>query len=807
MTESENWPLSELRIVDLTSQIAGPYSTKIFVDAGAEVVKVEPVDGDPLRSWSASGQDLSGRDGALFQFLNAGKKSVVWDLESDSGRERLLRLAARADLLFEDFGPGGLARYGIEFETLHQRNPRLCVVSISSFGLEGPWADRPATEWTLGAELGATAYRGLPARGPVGAGGRLGEWVAGTYAAVGALTAWRAARRAGRGQHVDLSMFEAMNLSMTTFHDLFGQFYDGPLAQALEIPSILPAKDGWIGVCTYTAQQWTDFCSMLGRPDISADERFFDGTARMQEMDFMQGVIHEWTEQHTVDEIIEIATAMRIPVAPVGNGQTVLEMDQFVERGVFVDHPAGFKQPRTPYLVGGMSMPPLRLAPLLGADTADIEAGLSDLPRASPSPPDTDPIPLPFEGLRVIDLTAFWAGPIVTTTLGALGADVVKIESIQRPDGMRFSGTVRNDMLWEYASVFHGANPSKRGITLDLDHEEGKALLRRLLEDADVVIENFSARVMENFGFTWDVLHSISSKLISVRMPAWGLDGPWRDRVGFAPSVEQASGLAWITGYTDLPLILRGVCDPVGGMHGIVALTLALEQRDRTGSGMLVELPLVEPALNIAAEQVIEYTAYGELLTRNRNRGPVATPQAVFVCQPSARETRYEKKHLAIAVTNDREWRLLVSVLGDPQWAMNPEYEGEAGRRRSEDEIEERIAEAVLDQDCDELVDRLLAAGVPAATLVNAHMISPNPQLEARGFLQLIEHPVTGTKRYPGLPFRYSSRPAGWQTSPPPTLGQHNEEVLGVGLGLSDAELEDLREKKVIGKRPAFEIS
>jgi crotonobetainyl-CoA:carnitine CoA-transferase CaiB-like acyl-CoA transferase len=808
MTQPGNPPLAGVRIVDLSSEIAGPYATKIFVDAGADVVKVESVAGDPLRRWTTSGQDLAGRDGALFQFLNAGKKSVVWDLDAEPGRDRLLRLVADADIVVEDFGPGGLAARRIDFDTLHALNPRLCLLSISSFGLEGPWADRPATEWTLGAEVGSTAYRGLPERGPLGAGGRLGEWIAGSYGAVGALTAWRAARLSGRGQHVDLSMFEAMNLSMTTFHDLFGQFFEGPLAQAIEIPSILPARDGWVGVCTYTAQQWTDFCALLGRPDVSADDRFFDGTARMQHMEFMQSVIHEWTQRHTVDEIIELGTAMRIPVAPIGNGKTVLEMDQFRERGVFVDNPAGFKQPRTPYLVSGMPTPPLRPAPVLGADTAEIEAALTPGSESGTSPPpiESGSVPLPFDGLRVVDLTAFWAGPIVTATLGALGADVVKVESVQRPDGMRFSGTVRNDMLWEYAAVFHGANPSKRGITLDLDREEGKALLRRLLEGADVVIENFSARVMENFGFTWDVMHSIQPRLISVRMPAWGLDGPWKDRVGFAPSVEQASGLAWTTGYEDMPLILRGVCDPVGGMHGIVALICALEERERTGAGMLVELPLVEPALNIAAEQVIEYTAYGELLTRHGNRSAFASPQAVFACRPSSSEARYEKKHLAISVANDEQWQALISVLGSPDWAKNPEFAAEAGRRRHEDAIEGHLAEELSGEDCDVIAGRLLSAGVPASALVNAHFISPNPQLEARGFLQLLDRPITGVKRYPGLPFRFSSRSPGWHTCPPPTLGQHNEAVLSGELGLSESDLDELREKKIIGKRPAFEM-
>ena len=806
MPESQSHPLSGVRVIDLSTQIAGPYATKMHVDVGAEVIKVEGPIGDPLRGWSASKQPLAGRDGALFQFLNGGKQSVDWDLESDAGRDHFLRLCQTADLVVESGGPGWLAARGIGFDRLREHLAGISLVSISHFGLQGPWAERPATEFTLQAEVGSTAYRGLPERGPVAAGGRIGEWAAGAAAAVAALATWRSARRSGVGLHADLSMLETMSLTMTTYHDLFGQFVPGfAIPQALETPSIEPTKDGWIGLCTYTGQQWKDLCRLMGRPEIGDDERFFDGNARMQHLDFIRSAIHGWTRQHTMEEVIELAGLMRIPVSPIGDGKAVLEFDQFRERGVFQDHPNGFKAPRVPYLVNGMSLPGFRSAPRLGADRARIEASL---PAAAPAfePISKDAVKPAFDGLRVIDLTAFWAGPFATGILAALGADVVKVESIQRPDGMRFAGAVPSERLWETSPIFHGCNMTKRAITLNLDSQEGKALLRRLLTDADVVIENFSARVMENFGFTWDALHEINPRLISVRMPAWGLEGPWKDRTGFAPSVEQASGLAWMTGYEDMPLIPRGVCDPVGGMHTVFALAMGLEERDRTGQGMLVEVPLVEPALNMAAEQVIEWTAYGVFLKRRGNRGPVASPQAVFECQPSKREARYEKKFAALSIVTDAQWAVLVDLLGRPAWALAGEYASEAGRRAGEDLIEKELAKWFAGQDCDEVVDRLLKSGLPAATLINGYMLSPNAQLDARAFRKELEHAVSGTKAYAGLPFQLSNDAAvryGWAA---PTIGAFNREVLGGELGLSEAELSDLREKQVIGDRPAFDI-
>jgi crotonobetainyl-CoA:carnitine CoA-transferase CaiB-like acyl-CoA transferase len=808
LSEVAPQPLAGVRVLDLSTQIAGPYASKMLVDAGADVIKVEGPDGDPLRRWSASGQDLSGRDGALFQFLNGGKRSVLWDLTTEPGRERFLRACASADLVLEDGVNGCLEDFGLSFEALQRVAPALSLVSVSPYGKQGPWAHRPVTDFTIQAEIGSTAYRGLPERGPVAAGGRIAEWSAGAATAVACMAAWRSARASGVGLHADLSIFETACLCLTTYHDLYGQFIPGfAIPQAIETPSIEPCEDGWIGICTYTAQQWRDLCVLVGRPDVGEDPLYRDGSARMQHLEFIREILHAWTRQHTRAEITELLGLMRIPVAPIGDGQSVLEVDQFVERGVFVDHPGGFKAPRVPYGIGGRPRPALRSAPRLGAHTRELEDSLASAESTAAAsavgagPGTARPA---FDGLRVVDLTAFWAGPFSTGMLAALGADVVKVESIQRPDGMRYAGAVPSEALWETCPIYQSCNLSKRGITLNLDAEEGKALLRRLLADADVVIENFSARVMENFGFTWEVLHEINPRLVSVRMPAWGLDGPWRDRTGFAPSVEQASGLAWITGYEDMPLIPRGVCDPVGGMHAVFALAVALEERDRTGEGMVVEVPLVEPALNLAAEQVIEWTAYGAFLTRRENRGPVASPQGVFRCGPSARETRYDKRDVAIAVANDAQWSALVDVLGRPGWACDAALESETGRRAAEDEIEARLAEWLADQDCDEVADRLSGAGIPAAALINGYMISPNPQLEARGFRHTFTHPVSGEKRYAGLPFTLSDEAASVYAAPAPTLGQHNFEVLSE-LGLTRDEIRALAEKQVIGTRPSFE--
>ncbi|MCP4907118.1 MAG: CoA transferase [bacterium] len=788
-------PLDGLRILDLSTEIAGPYGTKLLTDAGADVIKLESPEGDPLRRWSASHTSIAeAGSGALFKFLNTSKRGAVADLESPAGRKLFLDLAGKVDVVIESLGAGRLEALGLGWGVLHELNARLSLVSISDWGGKGPYAERPTTEWILQAASGATAFRGLAERGPVGAGGRVGEWCGSAYVATGALSAFFSARRTGQGQHVDLSLFECILHSITIYHaSIDSQFHPGPMPLVLETPSIEPAKDGWVGFCAYTGQQWKDFCSMIGRPDLAEEEKYFDQMARMRELSVIQEAMHSWTLEHTVDEIIEVSSLLRIPCVPIGNGRTVLEMAHLRDRGVFIDNPAGFKQPRAPYRMAHEPRP-LVAAPVLGEHQSEVEAVASS-PRPSPSEA-TGESAFPFEGLRVVDLTAFWAGPTVTNFLAQLGADVVKIESIQRPDGMRFMATVPGDRFYEWGPVYHGVNPGKRCLTLDLNQDRGLAILRRLIEGADILTENFSARVMENFGLTWETLQEWNPKLIVVRMPAFGLDGPWKDRAGWASNVDQVSGMAWVTGYEDFPIIVRAACDPVGGMHAAFALLLGLEWRRQTGEGQLVEVPLVEPALSLAAEQVIEFTANGDLLTASGNRGPFAAPQGIY---PTG-----DEKPLAMAVATDAQWCALCELLGSPSWALEPGLETQAGRRAAHDAIDAELSKWFSERPCFESVERLIEAGIPASWVTDGHSVRPHPQLEDREFFQTLEHPEAGSVDYPVLPMKFSGLGPKLHRAPPPTLGQHNEEILRGELGMSSEEIEALREHETIGTRPAF---
>jgi crotonobetainyl-CoA:carnitine CoA-transferase CaiB-like acyl-CoA transferase len=794
-------PLAGVRVLDLSSEIAGPYCTKLLADAGADVLKIEhPDGGDPLRRWSASGRLLDlGEDGVLFRFLNTSKRSAAVDYRSVAGRERLLALATEADLVVESFTPGTIEALGLGPEALWQRNSRVSVVSISPFGRGGPWSRRPATEFTLQAWCGSTASRGTADRPPIAAGGRLGEWLGGAYAAAAALTAYHGARRTGRGEHVDLALLEVMSLTMApntmVWESLAGR--PGPFGRTVEIPSIEPARDGWVGFCTITAQQWRDFLVLIERPALVDDEALARWDERALRVADVNAMIHSWTRRHAVAEIVERAVALRIPVAAIGTGETVTRFDHFVARGAFVPHPgASFVQPRPPYRLSDAPLRPFSPAPALGAHACKWLP--DDAPRACERAGEGIDGRGPLAGLRVVDLTAFWAGPFATHYLAAMGADVIKVESIQRPDGMRFQ-SVRpptSDGWWEWSALYQTVNLGKRGITLDLGRPAGVELITRLLAGADAAVENFSPRVMDNLGLRYDDLAARNPRLIMVRMPAFGLDGPWRDRVGFAQTMEQLTGMAWLTGFADGPPILpRGPCDPLAGLHAVVALLVALEHRARTGRGQLVESTMVEAALNAAAEMALEYGAHGVRLARDGNRGPVGAPQNLYAC-------RGVDRWLALAIATDDHWQALVEAMGRPAWSRDEALATAAGRRAAHDVIDEAIGAWCADRDVEALAEELVARGIPAAPVVSAARLKGNPQLRARGFFETIVHPVVGSHAHPTLPLRRPAERARWFTRASPTLGQHTEEVLRDVLGLDGDAIARLRADAIIGDRP-----
>jgi crotonobetainyl-CoA:carnitine CoA-transferase CaiB-like acyl-CoA transferase len=535
-----------------------------------------------------------------------------------------------------------------------------------------------------------------------------------------------------------------------------------------------------------------NFLLLIERPDLLDDADLATFSGRVARGDEWRDVMHAFLGQHTVDEIVERAAALRIPVAPVCNGETILDNEHLVARGVFVENPAGFVQPRPPYLIDGEHVRPFTAAPALGEHTDSVESR----PAPTPTDPGADPHQLPLAGLKVLDLTSWWAGPSSTQFLATMGAEVVHVESTSHPDGMRMTGYFygRPDW-WEWGHMFVAVNTDKLGVTLDLGTERGRELCAELIEWADVVVENFAPRVVEGWGLDRDGMLAINPDIVFCRMPAFGLSGPWRERVGFAQTMEQLT-MAWITGYADdQPMIPRGPCDPLAGLHSAVAMLTALVERDRRGSGVFIESTMLEAALNVCAQPIIEHSAYGRLMGRMGNRSPYAAPQGVY-------EAPGFENWLAISIASDDQWKGLRAALGEPAWAAGSDLDDLAGRTAAHDAIDEHLrAWAVGIDDVDAAVEHLVALGVPAARAWDPRILYQHPQLVARRFFEDVDHGSIGVHPVPSMPYRYSTVDR-WTHHASATLGQHNHDVLTRILGLDDAAIAQLAADGIIGTRP-----
>jgi crotonobetainyl-CoA:carnitine CoA-transferase CaiB-like acyl-CoA transferase len=493
----------------------------------------------------------------------------------------------------------------------------------------------------------------------------------------------------------------------------------------------------------------------IGREDLCADDELITFLGRFMRADEVHDVLHGFTMQHTAEEMVDICSAARVPAAVVGNGALLPEFAQTRARGSFVRQPGEeWIRPRAPFRFSAVA------DRALTAPTTDL-VSMSD-PGGSPIDRASRVVvgERPFTGLRVVDFTAFWSGPFSTAWLCSMGADVIKVESVQRPDGLRFNATIRpkeEPRFYEMSALWHTTNLGKRDITLDLGSPDGLALAKRLIETADVVTENFSPGVMDGFGLTYDDVRAINPGVVMLRLPAFGLEGPWRDRGGFAQTMEQITGMAWLTGYDGgPPIIPGGVVDPMVGTHTALALVAALDHRERTGAGQLVEMPMIEVAAAVTAEQVIDASMGRPLPGRRGAHG-------VYRC------------------AGDDRW----VAIDEATDALDPAARGAwCADRTPEDAAAE-----------------LRADGIAAAAVVPAYSVLDDPQLAARRFFEPLDHPDVGTQDYPGWPMRLSAGPAVAWRGPAPTLGQHTGEVLRE-LGVSDAELDRLRAAHVIGTEP-----
>jgi crotonobetainyl-CoA:carnitine CoA-transferase CaiB-like acyl-CoA transferase len=791
--------LSHLRVVEVGSSPAASYAARLFADFGADVQKVEPPGGDPLRR--AAPLTPQGQS-AWFAFLNFNKSSVSLDAADSGASSRLAELIGASDILIDGRNIDLADCPAIDMAEVKRRHPGLIHVETSWFGHDGPYADFAATDSTIRALTGLVKLvgpeEGPPMHAPDFQTGILG----GLWGFIAAASSVLGRMEDGDGRTSHLSLFEA-SIAVTEYI-MFEAFSRGDIMRRIGVNRFWPTfpvgiyetKEGWLGVTTVTPAQWRSFCEMLGLLDLRDDKNLFLGVDRLAHVERIESRILPRLKQRTAQEWFAEGLRRKIPIVPVPGIAELIADEEKRSRGAIVPIEIGSERGFT---AGSMQRltgtPPRRggKVPGIGEQQA---AGARTQAVHAPAAATGRKAGLPLAGVRVVDFSMGWAGPVCTRTLADLGADVIKIEAIQYPDWWR--GVDRRpayvmEKQYEKTVRYCIMNRNKRGITLDLARDRGLNLAQRLVADADLVVDNYSVDVLPKLGLGYAVVSKLNPKLVMMSMSAFGAGSMHRDCRAYGSTLEQGSGLPSVVGDPSGPPVMSHTAfgDAVGGLNGCAAVLTALIHARLTGKGQFIDLSQIECMMPFAAPWIVAHSIDGKPPQRHGNRHPDFVPHGCFRCAG-------EDGWIVVAVSDDAMWPRLAGLLGRDDWANNPSLGSAAGRRRIESEIEAAITQWTMIRSADEAMAALQAAGIASGVARLPIELLDDPQLHARGFIQEIDRPFIGKHPQPSLPFREGERPLAIRSAPP-TLGEHNREILYGVLGLSDAEIEELAREGIIG--------
>jgi len=800
-------PLEGIRVVEFGAGVAPAYCGKLLAGLGADVVKVEQPGGDQLRAAGPfPGDQPDAEKSGLFLHLNTSKRGVVLESSDAASREGLM---ARADVAVFADTPKELAALGVDFAAIRTRYPRLIVANVATFGLSGPYANYLGGEliaYTLG---GYALLTGSPNRQPIKSYGHLVEYQAGAQAALGIAAALHARESTGRGQLVDVSSMEAATFMLGAVEQsayFYGRISRRNGTRLLGFPdqqpypsTIRPCRDGYVHA--HSNNRHRDLLGALIpnprllEPDLIA--------MMMGHADEIDAIMDEWLATRDRDEIVREAQDLRLPFTEVMTPGEVLENEHHRLRGSFIElnHPVAgrVRQPNFPFRMSA-SETALRPAPLLGQHTEDIRA---EFQQSVPPLPETPPLSnpqKPLAGFRVIDFTNAVAGPIASFILADLGADVIKVEAPNgRPRnaaGMAPLADGAEDLPWNRIMMFNELNHGKRAVSLDVAAPDGRELFLKLAAKADAVVQNFSPRVMANLGIDYESLRAVNPGIVLVSMPAFGLDGPYRDRVAYGPGIDAMSGLAHLSGYEDGPPMKPGnfFCDQQSGVLAAFATQTALWQRRLSGLGQHVELAMIEGEFQVLADAYLDFEWNRRERIRCGNDHPNFAPHDTYRCSG-------EDAWVAIAVETNDQWQRLCAAIDRPELAIDPHY-ATAGERHANRALLRPELEAWTSQRTHyEAQETLQAAGVPAAAALNCLEILSDPHVVARHGFEYVDAPGVGATPYPRIAFLLDETPVPISKAAP-GFAEDNAAVYRDLLGLSDEELASLTDRGITPDSP-----
>lgn len=758
--------IASLSVLELAGCASAALCTKLFAGFGARVLRI------PAPA-SAETFPLSAEEHAWF---NTGKSDLAVDWNSEADRRAFERLLDGADLVVDGWGVDVLGSLGLDPETLAQRWPRLILCQLTPFGQTGPYRNFKAEDITLYAMSGLMNSTGDGAREPLNARPRIARVTAAlnAYAACGMALLRR--ERDGSGDVIDVSIHESAIENIETA--LSDHLHLGKVARrANDNHALVPwrtysCKDGWATIVGGPMRHWLKGAALFGEPQLLQPPLSEIG-GRMEHREAFETLIRPWLAQHTREEIFHAGQKRGLAWGHIAHLSEVLDSPQMLARGFFVEHDdtelGRYRMPgaiyRGPDCVWQDRPRPAAPIPIMQA-SREVRAS------PPPAPAGRRGIRKPaLAGIKVVDFSHDWAGPHCGRLLADFGAEVTKVEYVKLLDSGRGG---RRDMIDEHPRVWN-LHRGKRSVTLDLKDPEQFRICEALIREADVLIENSRAGVMDRKGLSREHLQRLNPRLVHVAMSGFGATGPLASYAGYGGTLESLSGLQTLTGYRDDgPRYRVRELDVLNGITPAGAVLAALWHRERTGRGQYVDFSELEGCAWYAGEHFVRASREKRDPAVLGNRHPQFAPQGCYPCAGA-------DQWLTLCVRSDLQWQRLAALIGGG--ALDPAYNRNEQRRERHDELDALIAGWLQTQDATAAMHRLQELGIAAGRVLNTYDLTRDPHLGARAWF--IE---SSEGRFPGPPFCFRDGGQTWRWRGP-RLGEHNAEIFGrlaPGLALPD---------------------
>ena len=792
-------PLTGIRVLDLCD-LRGQSCGRMLADLGAEVILVEP----PAGMSSRRRAPVVDSQSLYFATHNANKLSVQLDLENQEGKNNFLTLVRSSDMLIDGGDKNIWEMLSTSHAQLRSIYPDLIILSITDFGLQGPYKDFTATEsvhMAMSTVLSRSGTNGSP---PLLPPGELALETAAIQAAWVALLAYWQRSHNGKGDLLDFSINDAIAQTIDPGVGASGNvaagrtaievathgrpevnFIPGKLPSVALLYPIFKCADGHIRICVLDPRQWRSMSEWLGPDHPFTHPKFRVAINRLLNIDAINKLMANLFENQTREHLFAQGQKRGIPIASINLPSEVFDNDHFVQRNLFTKIDIGGKKGKAPsgyFCIDGRRIGINTLAPKLGANTQDL--------LSSPKVKDALPVTggesrKPLGEILVLDLGVIVAGGDLGRLFADQGATVIKVENKAYPDGLRQS--IDNNPV---PISFAQANRNKKSLGLNLRSDKGRELFLCLAKDADVVISNFKPGTMESLGLGYEILREINPGIICAESSAMGSAGPQARTMGYGPLVRASTALSGLWRYPEKDMGF-GDCLTIFPDHFVArvsatAILAKLIQRKTTGVGGFIDTSQAECIINVLASEFLRESIAPGSLKPMGNHSEFDAPNSLYPCAG-------KDEWCAISVTSDEQWQGLCRSMKRSDLSNNSSYQTTAGRLEYRTAIEETVANWCKSRSPYEVMNLCQKQGVPAGNMLRLSEFIENPHYSSRNFFRKLHQPTVGRAiETDNGPVAFSDNIPPPQIQPAPALAEHTRELMSTLIGLSDIEIDIL---------------